>query len=175
MKYKANYPSPIGNLTLISDGTNLTHVILEKESYYQNIKKEAKTNDNLEIFKQTKIWLDKYFNKEKPNIDDLKLKLEGTPFQIKVWNALKTISYGQTVTYGFVAQKVNSKTSARAVGGAIGHNPIPIVIPCHRVVGTNNNLTGFTGGIDVKIKLLKLEGLDITKYKIPKGEKYAKM
>ena len=175
MKYKANYPSPIGNLTLISDGTNLTHVILEKESYYQNIKKEAKTNDNLEIFKQTKIWLDKYFNKEKPNIDDLKLKLEGTPFQIKAWNALKTISYGQTVTYGFVAQKINSKTSARAVGGAIGHNPIPIIIPCHRVVGTNNNLTGFTGGIDVKIKLLKLEGLDITKYKIPKGEKYAKM
>ena len=175
MKYKANYPSPIGNLTLISDGTNLTHVILEKESYYQNIKKEAKTNDNLEIFKQTKIWLDKYFNKEKPNIDDLKLKLEGTPFQIKVWNALKTISYGQTVTYGFVAQKINSKTSARAVGGAIGHNPIPIVIPCHRVVGTNKNLTGFTGGIDVKIKLLKSEGLDITKYKIPKGEKYAKM
>lgn len=66
MKYKANYPSPIGNLTLISDGTNLTYVILEKESYYQNIKKEAKTNDNLEIFKQTKIWLDKYFNKKNP-------------------------------------------------------------------------------------------------------------
>ena len=175
MKYKTNYPSPIGNLTLISDGTNLTHIILEKESYYQNIKKDAKTNDNLEIFKQTKTWLDKYFNKEKPNIDDLKLKLEGTPFQIKVWNALKTISYGKTITYGNIAKKINSKTSARAVGGAIGHNPIPIVIPCHRVVGTNNNLTGFTGGIDVKIKLLKLEGLDITKYKIPKGEKYAKM
>ena len=170
MKYKANYPSPIGNLTLISDGTNLTHVILEKESYYQNIKKEAKTNDNLEIFKQTKIWLDKYFNKKKPNIDDLKLKLEGTPFQIKVWNVLKKVPYGQTVTYGFVAQKINSKTSARAVGGAIGHNPIPIIIPCHRVIGANNNLTGYTGGIDVKIKLLKLEGIDITKYKIPKGE-----
>lgn len=175
MIFKTFYFSPVGKLTLISDGTNLTHVILEKESYYQNIKKDAKTNDNLEIFKQTKTWLDKYFNKKKPNIDDLKIKLEGTPFQIKVWNALKTISYGQTVTYGFVAQKINSKTSARAVGGAIGHNPIPIVIPCHRVVGTNNNLTGFTGGIDVKIKLLKLEGLDITKYKIPKGEKYAKM
>lgn len=170
MKYKTTYKSVIGNLTLISDGTNLTHIILEKESYYQNIKKEAKTNDNLEIFKQTKIWLDKYFNKKKPNIDDLKLKLEGTPFQIKVWNALKTISYGQTVTYGFVAQKINSKTSARAVGGAIGHNPIPIIIPCHRVIGANNNLTGYTGGIDVKIKLLKLEGIDITKYKIPKGE-----
>lgn len=175
MKYKTTYQSVIGNLTLISDGTNLTHVILEKESYYQNIKKEAKTNDNLEIFKQTKIWLDKYFNKEKPNIDDLKLKLEGTPFQIKVWNILKKVPYGQTVTYGFVAKKINSKTSARAVGGAIGHNPIPIVIHCHRVVGTNNNLTGFTGGMDVKIKLLKLEEIDITKYKIPKGEKYAKM
>lgn len=170
MKYKANYPSPIGNLTLISDGTNLTHVILEKESYYQNIKKEAKTNDNLEIFKQTKIWLDKYFNKKKPNIDNLKLKLEGTPFQIKVWNILKTIPYGKTITYGNIAKKINSKTSARAVGGAIGHNPIPIVIPCHRVIGANNNLTGYTGGIDVKIKLLKLEGIDITKYKIPKGE-----
>ena len=141
----------------------------------QNLKKEAKTNDNLEIFKQTKTWLDKYFNKEKPNIDDLKLKLEGTPFQIKVWNVLKKVHYGQTVTYGFVAQKINSKTSARAVGGAIGHNPIPIIIPCHRVVGTNNNLTGFTGGIDVKIKLLKLEGINTTKYKIPKGEKNAKM
>ena len=175
MIFKTFYSSSVGVLTLISDGTNLTHIILEKESYYQKIKKDAKTNDNLEIFKQTKTWLDKYFNKEKPNIDDLKIKLEGTPFQIKVWNALKTISYGQTVTYGFVAKKINSKTSARAVGGAIGHNPIPIVIPCHRVVGTNKNLTGFTGGIDVKIKLLKSEGLDITKYKIPKGEKYAKM
>ena len=105
MKYKTTYKSVIGNLTLISDGTNLTHIILEKESYYQNIKKEAKTNDNLGIFKQTKTWLDKYFNKENPNIDDLKLKLEGTPFQIKVWNVLKKVSYGQTVTYGFVAQK----------------------------------------------------------------------
>ncbi|CCY46883.1 methylated-DNA/protein-cysteine methyltransferase [Firmicutes bacterium CAG:822] len=170
MKYKTTYKSVIGNLTLISDGTNLTHVILEKESYYQNIKKEAKTNDNLEIFKQTKIWLDKYFNKKKPNIDNLKLKLEGTPFQIKVWNILKTIPYGKTITYGNIAKKINSKTSARAVGGAIGHNPIPIVIPCHRVIGANNNLTGYTGGIDVKIKLLKLEGIDITKYKIPKGE-----
>ena len=175
MKYKTNYSSVIGNLTLISDGEYLTHIVLEKESYYQNITKEAKTNDDLGIFKQTKTWLNKYFNGEKPNIDNLKLKLEGTPFQINVWNILKTISYGQTVTYGFVAQKINSKTSARAVGGAIGHNPIPIIIPCHRVVGTNNNLTGFTGGIDVKIKLLKLEGLDITKYKIPKGDKYAKM
>lgn len=170
MKYKTTYKSVIGNLTLISDGTNLTHVILEKESYYQNIKKEAKTNDNLEIFKQTKIWLDKYFNKKKPNIDNLKLKLEGTPFQIKVWNILKTIPYGKTITYGNIAKKINSKTSARAVGGAIGHNPIPIIIPCHRVIGANNNLTGYTGGIDVKIKLLKLEGIDITKYKIPKGE-----
>ena len=113
MIFKTFYSSPVGVLTLISDGTNLTHIILEKESYYQNLKKEAKTNDNLEIFKQTKTWLDKYFNKEKTNIDDLKLKLEGTPFQIKVWNVLKKVPYGQTVTYGFVAQKINSKTSAK--------------------------------------------------------------
>ena len=175
MKYKTNYKSVVGTLTLISDGQSLTHIIFEKEPYYQSVKKEAQINNDLKIFKQTKNWLDKYFNKENPSISELPLDLQGTKFQIKVWNALKTISYGQTVTYGFVAQKINSKTSARAVGGAIGHNPIPIVIPCHRVVGANNNLTGFTGGIDVKIKLLKLEGLDITKYKIPKGEKYAKM
>ena len=170
MKYKTNYSSVIGNLTLISDGEYLTHIVLEKESYYQNITKEAKTNDDLGIFKQTKTWLNKYFNGEKPNIDDLKLKLEGTPFQINVWNILKTIPYGKTITYGNIAKKISSKMSARAVGGAIGHNPIPIIIPCHRVIGANNNLTGYTGGIDVKIKLLKLEGIDITKYKIPKGE-----
>ena len=171
MIYKTIYPSVIGDLTLISDGEYLTHIILEKEKYYQDIKYKAQTNDNLEIFRQTKIWLDKYFNNEKPNIDNLKLKLEGTPFQIKVWNILKTIPYGKVVTYGEIAKKINSKMSARAVGSANGHNPIPIIIPCHRVVGVNNNLNGYSGGIDVKIKLLKLEGIDITKYKILKGEK----
>ena len=84
MIYKTIYPSVIGDLTLISDGEYLTHIILEKEKYYQDIKTKAQANDNLEIFRQTKMWLDKYFNNEKPKIDNLKLKLEGTPFQIKV-------------------------------------------------------------------------------------------
>ena len=174
MLYKSYYKSPLGMLTLISDKDTLNYILFENDRFYENLKAKAIEKD-LKIFTQTKLWLDKYFKGQNPNINELNINPKGTIFQIKVWNILKKVPYGQTVTYGFVAKKINSKTSARAVGGAIGHNPIPIIIPCHRVVGTNNNLTGFTGGIDVKIKLLKLEGLDITKYKIPKGEKYAKM
>lgn len=174
MQYKTFYQSVVGNLTLISDGKYLTHIIFEQEPYHQNIKKEAVLNNDLAIFKQTKIWLDKYFNGQNPNINELNLKLKGTPFQNKVWEALKTIPYSQTVTYKDIAQQVNQKSS-RAVGTAIAHNPIPIIIPCHRVIGTNNNLTGYSGGILNKIKLLKLENIDTTKYKMPKGEKYAKM
>lgn len=175
MKYKTIYSSKIGNLTLISDGEHLTHIILENEPYYQDIKKEAKINDNLEIFKRTKSWLDKYFTGQKPNINALKLKLKGTPFQLKVWNALKKIPYGKLVTYSDIANKISPDMSARAIGKANSHNPIPIIIPCHRVVGANNNLTGYSGGIKAKMKLLQLEGIDITHYKLPKGEKHAKV
>lgn len=166
MKYKTFYSSIIGNLTLISDGKYLTHIVLEKEKYYQNLKNEAKTENNLEIFKQTKTWLDKYFNGEKPHIDNLKLKLEGTNFEIKVWNIIKKIPYGKLITYSDIAQKLDSK-AFRAIGRATGHNPIPIIIPCHRVVGKNGKLTGYTGGLDVKIKLLKIENI--------KEDEYAKM
>lgn len=168
MKYKTNYKSVVGTLTLISDGQNLTHIIFEKEPYYQSVKKEAQINNDLKIFKQTKNWLDKYFNKENPSISELPLDLQGTKFQIKVWNILKTIPYGQTITYGKIAKKINPNMSSRAVGRANAYNPIPIIIPCHRVVGTNNNLTGYSGGLDIKIKLLQLENIDITKYKLPK-------
>ena len=168
MKYKTNYKSVVGTLTLISDGQSLTHIIFEKEPYYQSVKKEAQINNDLKIFKQTKNWLDKYFNKENPSISELPLDLQGTKFQIKVWNILKTIPYGQTITYGDISKKINSKMASRAVGRANAHNPIPIIIPCHRVVGTNNNLTGYSGGLDIKIKLLQLENIDITKYKLPK-------
>lgn len=175
MMFKTFYLSPVGNLTLISDGEYLTNIIFKNDKYFQNIEKEAILNDDLDIFKQTKLWLNQYFNGQKPNIDDLKIKLEGTPFQIKVWNILKTIPYGKTVTYGEIAKQISFKMSSRAVGRANNRNPIPIIIPCHRVVGVNNNLIGYSGGINVKINLLKLEGIDISKYKYPKGENYAKM
>lgn len=168
MMFKTFYASPVGNLTLISDGEYLTNIILEKDKHFQNIKRKAILNDDLDIFKQTKLWLSQYFHGLKPNIYNLKIKLEGTPFQIKVWNILKNIPYGKTVTYGDIAKKINSKMSSRAVGRANSHNPIPIIIPCHRVVGVSNNLIGYSGGIDVKIKLLKLENIDITQYKIPR-------
>ena len=169
MLYKTNYKSPLGLLTLISDGDNLNYILFEKDRFYENIKTKAKENNNLKIFKQTKTWLDKYFNGENPNINNLSLKLEGTIFQIKVWNILKTISYGKTITYKEIAKKLNKPNSYRAVGSAIGHNKLPIIIPCHRVIGTNNKLTGYSGGIENKIKLLKLEKINI------EGDKSAKM
>ena len=174
MFYKSLYKSPVGLLTLISDGIYLTHIIFEKEPYYQNIKNVAIFNDNLDIFKQVKKWLDKYFHNEKSSIDKLKISLKGTLFQIKVWNELKGIPYGRVVTYHDIAKKINSN-SCQAVGHAIGLNPLPIIIPCHRVVGTGKKLIGYSGGIENKIKLLKLENIDITKYKYPKGGKHAKV
>ena len=174
MFYKTIYKSPVGILTLISDGKHLTHLIFESEKYYQNIKESTKTNDSIDVFLKTKIWLDKYFNGQKPNINELNLKLEGTTFQNKVLDAIKNIPYGKVVTYKDIAKQIGQK-SYRAIGSAISHNPIPIIIPCHRVVGTNKSLTGFSGGLDVKINLLKLEGVDTTQYKMSKGAKYAKM
>lgn len=169
MLYKSYYKSPLGILTLISDKDTLNYILFENDRFYESLKAKAIEKD-LKIFKQAKNWLDQYFKGQKPNIDDIKIKPKGTIFQIKVWNVLKTIPYGKVVTYGDIAKKINSKMSSRAVGSANAHNPIPIIIPCHRVVGANNNLTGYSGGIENKIKLLKLEGIDIEKYKPPKGE-----
>ena len=113
---------------------------------------------NLPIFDEVKIWLKIYFSGREPNFTP-KLHMIGTNFRLEVWKILMQIPYGKITTYGEIAEKLNS--SARAVGGAVGHNPISIIIPCHRVIGTNGNLTGYAGGIDKKIKLLQLEGVQI--------------
>ena len=102
------------------------------------------------------------------------IRLIGTDFRVRVWQALLDIPYGKLVTYGDLAKKIykddtNKSLGARAIGGAVGHNPIPVIVPCHRVIGANNNLTGYTGGIDVKVKLLNLEGIDTAQYKLPKA------
>ena len=115
-------------------------------------------NDDLAIFSDVKEWLDEYFNGLNPRID-FKLKLDGTNFQLKVWKILSEIPYGETVTYGEIAQKISPTMSAQAVGGAVGHNPISILIPCHRVLGADGKLTGYAGGIDKKIELLKIENI----------------
>ena len=158
MLYKSIYKSPLGMLTLISDKDTLNYILFENDRFYENLKAKAIEKD-LKIFTQTKLWLDKYFKGQNPNINELNINPKGTIFQIKVWNILKTIPYGKTITYKEIAKKLNKPKSYRAVGSAIGHNPIPIIIPCHRVIGANNKLTGYSGGIENKIKLLKLEGV----------------
>ena len=128
---------------------------------------------DLPVFKSTYLWLKKYFSGENPPISNVPIKpLEGTPFQKIVWKILLEIPYGSTITYGEIAREAarrlgKSKMSAQAVGQAVGQNPISIIIPCHRVIGANGNLTGYNGGIDVKIKLLEIEGIDTSRMSYP--------
>ena len=126
----------------------------------------------LPVFDETIKWLDIYFGGKEPNFTP-KISITGTPFKKAVAKIMLTIPYGKTMTYGEIAQKIAKqkgieKMSAQAVGGAVGHNSILIIIPCHRVVGTNGSLTGYAGGIDRKIELLKLEKADMTNLFIPK-------
>lgn len=154
MEYFCFLNSPIGELTLVSNGKSLVELIFGK------VEKEGLTNnENLEIFKQTKNWLSRYFNGEKPLPSELNLEPFGSPFRKKVWEALLKIPYGKTKSYKEISEIVlpNKKMAARAVGGAISKNPIPIIIPCHRVIGSNGKLTGFSGGIEKKIFLLNHE------------------
>lgn len=174
MLYKATYFSPVGKITLASDGDNIIGLWLEGQKYYGGtLTEKCFTRENIPIFLSAKAWLDKYFAGERPLIVNLPLLPKGGEFRQNVWKLLCQIPYGEVVTYGDIARKMavvtgKPKMSAQAVGGAVGHNPISIIIPCHRVVGTNGSLTGYAGGIDVKIKLLTLEGADMKRLFIPK-------
>ena len=118
-------------------------------------------NNNLEIFNKTKNWLNCYFKGEKPQISELPLAPKGSNFRQKVWEILCKIPYGETTTYKEIAEQISPTMSPQAVGGAVGHNPISIIIPCHRVIGTDGNLTGYAGGLKNKIWLLKHENAEI--------------
>ena len=174
MVYKTYYDSPVGKLFIASDGENIIGLCIEEQKYYlDKIEKEGIAKDNLEIFDKTRNWLDRYFKQEKPEISELSLALEGNTFRQYIWELLCEIPYGETTTYGELAKKVANKLnkssmSAQAVGNAVGHNPISIIIPCHRVVGKNGNLTGYAGGIDKKIKLLEIENVNMEKFFVPK-------
>ncbi len=164
------YQSPIGELIIESDGTSLTALYLEDECDIE-ISKEV---NSPEIFNLVKAWLDAYFRQENPSLENLPLKPKGNDFKQTVWNLLLKIPHGKTITYKDLAMQVATKRgiktmSAQAIGGAVGNNPISIIIPCHRVIGQNNNLTGYAGGLDKKIALLKLEGHDVNKFRLPKG------
>lgn len=179
MIYKTIYKSPVGELYLTSDGENLTGVLFHKEKdLINNSAFEECNGDNgetysLTVFKAASSWLDRYFAGEKPDINELPLAPEGSEFRLAVWEILKKIPYGEVMTYGDIAKEMavirgKKKMSAQAVGGAVGNNPISVIIPCHRVVGAGGNLTGFGGGIDVKVKLLQHENADMTGMYIPK-------
>lgn len=161
-KYIHRYVSPFGDIIEASDGRRLTGLWFEGQKYYpkENIK-DSKVSDKYAIFKKTDKWLDEYFS---GNIPDFvpPLYMEGTSFQMKVWDILKKIRYGETITYGEIADRLASdmnidKMSAQAVGGAVGHNPIAIIVPCHRVVGKDGSLTGYAAGVKTKLSLLTLE------------------
>ena len=155
MYYSTCYASPIGEMLIVSDGEAICGVwFLGQKHFKSSISSDLIESDDLAIFKKAKIWLDRYFNGENPNID-FKLKPEGSEFRKRVWKILSEIPYGETLTYGEIAQKISPSMSAQAVGGAVGHNPIAILIPCHRVLGSNGKLTGYAGGLDKKMELLK--------------------
>ncbi len=172
MQYISHYNSPIGNILLAADGIGLTGLWFEGQKYYALSLDKKHEEKELPIFEDTKRWLDIYFSGREPDFT-LPLHFTGTAFQNEVWEILYAIPYGQTVTYGGIAKQLAAKKglahmSAQAVGGAVGHNEISIIVPCHRVVGADGSLTGYTGGIEKKIALLQLEKANMRSFFVPK-------
>ncbi|MDO4305448.1 MAG: methylated-DNA--[protein]-cysteine S-methyltransferase [Eubacteriales bacterium] len=168
-----NYSSPLGLLTLAGRGDSLAGLWIEGQKYFKDsLKKEPMEQNASPILCTAAKWLDRYFAGEKPSITELSLAPAGSSFRQEVWRILCEIPSGEVTTYGEIAKKkavrMNRQTmSAQAVGGAVSHNPISIIIPCHRVIGSNGSLTGYAGGIDKKITLLELEGVDTHSFRIP--------
>ena len=161
MNYIHHYTSPLGRITLAGNGEALTGLWFDGQKYFPHKLISESTEAELPIFTQTIKWLDKYFSGIEPSFTP-PISLQTTTFRKVVYEILLTIPYGQTTTYGEIAnilakQKSIQRISAQAVGGAVGHNPISIIIPCHRVIGADGSLTGYAGGLGKKIALLKLE------------------
>lgn len=167
MLYINHYQSPLGGMTMSSNGEALTGLWFDSSqqnsSSLKGVKRE-KTNNSSKVFDEAEEWLNIYFTGRAPDFMP-NISLDGTEFQKAVWDILLSIPYGEIMTYGEIADQIAKergikRMSAQAVGGAVSHNPIALIIPCHRVVGKNNNLTGYAGGLEKKIELLKLEGVD---------------
>ena len=172
MYYSTEYDSIIGPLLLVCDDENLIGLWMMGQKYFCPLKEQPIKNDSHPLLLQAKNWLDRYCNGEKPDINELPLAPMGSDFRKEVWNILCTIPYGEVMTYGQIADIIakkhgKAKMSAQAVGGAVGHNPISLISPCHRVVGTNGSLTGYAGGLNKKITLLKHEGVNTDKFIVP--------
>ena len=172
MEYTHHYESPLGGITLASDGEALTGLWFDGQKYFADTLESEHAEKALAVFEAADRWLDIYFSGSAPDFTP-PLSMKTTPFRRAVWEIMLTIPYGRTMSYGEIADRLAGekglvRMSARAVGGAVGHNAISLIIPCHRVVGANGSLTGYAGGIDRKIELLTLEGADLSALFMPK-------
>ncbi|GFH63023.1 MAG: methylated-DNA-[protein]-cysteine S-methyltransferase [Candidatus Desulfovibrio kirbyi] len=171
MQYIYKYDSPMGMITIASNGESLTGLWFNGQKYFAGTLEKENEAKQLPVFKETRDWLDIYFTGKDPGFTP-PLYMNGSKFRMAVWKILCEIPFGKIITYGGIAKQIAAKhrpdkMSAQAVGGAVGHNPISIIVPCHRVIGANGNLTGYAGGIGTKVKLLTLEGLDMTRFCVP--------
>ena len=171
MLYYKKVASPLGEITLRSDGEALTGLWFADDKHYGAKDIAGAALADLDVFMQAEAWLAEYFAGREPKVS-VPLKLQGSEFQMQVWRLLQDIPYGRLVTYGdnakkIAAQKGVARMSAQAVGGAVGHNPLCIIVPCHRVVGANGSLTGYGGGMWRKVRLLELEKVDMSKLTVP--------
>lgn len=172
MYYKARYESPLGNILLTATDDALCGLSFDTQTPCGE--SEAAVFGDNRILREVRKWLDAYFAGERVSPESLPLEPQGSAFARSVWQILAEIPYGETLTYDEIAKRIAAergvaKMSAQAVGGAVGGNPIPVIIPCHRVVGAGGNLTGYTGGLNIKVGLLKIEGFDMSRFKFPKN------
>ena len=171
MTFTQYYDSPLGGILLAADEIGLIGLWFEGEKYYADNLPSDHVEQETPVLAQTKHWLDVYFTGKEPDFIP-PLHPIGSAFRQSVWEILLRIPYGRTTTYGEIARQIAkeqgiSRMSAQAVGGAVGHNAISIIIPCHRVVGTNGSLTGYAGGMDKKRKLLELEHIEMSGFFVP--------
>ncbi len=154
MEFYRLIPSPLGEILLASDGEALTGLWFARKRGSEGLFLKLE----LPIFIQTENWLRRYFGGKNPDPKEIPIRLNGSDFAVGVWEALRRIPYGETVSYGALARSIGCR-SAQAVGGAVGRNPVSIIVPCHRVIGADGSMTGYAGGIERKVALLRLEGV----------------
>ena len=173
MTFTQHYDSPLGGMLLAADEIGLTGLWFGGQKYFARGLPAERTERSTPVLTEAKRWLDLYFSGREPDFIP-PLHPTGSAFRRAVWQILLQVPYGQTITYGEIARQLAEKRglarmSAQAVGGAVGHNAVSVIIPCHRVVGTNGSLTGYAGGIGKKVRLLELERADISRFHVPKN------